>query len=67
LIDQYEKATQTAPQDAQAWHQLGLAYWKAGKTGLAVQCLEQALRLNPDDPALKKWLEDYQAKHPDNP
>jgi tetratricopeptide (TPR) repeat protein len=67
LIDQYEKATQTAPQDAQAWHQLGLAYWKAGKKGLAVQCLEQALRLNPDDQALKKWLEDYRAKHPDKP
>jgi tetratricopeptide (TPR) repeat protein len=64
LIEQYEKATETAPQDAGAWHQLGLVYWKAGKRSLAVQCLEQALRLNPSDLKLKEWLDLYHASHP---
>ncbi len=67
LIQQYEKATEDNPQDAEAWHQLGLAYWKAGKTQLSVQCLEQAYRLNPSDVKLKAWLDQYEAAHPQSP
>jgi hypothetical protein len=65
LIQQYEQATEAKPNDAGAWHQLGSAYWKAGKTDLAVQCLEQSLRLNPADLKLKAWLDQYQAAHPE--
>jgi len=65
LIQKYEQATETNPSDASAWHQLGSAYWKAGKTDLAVQCLQQSLRLNPADVKLKAWLDQYQAAHPE--
>jgi tetratricopeptide (TPR) repeat protein len=64
LIQKYEQATETNPGDASAWHHLGSAYWKAGKTDLAVQCLQQALRLNPADFKLKAWLDQYQTAHP---
>jgi len=65
LIQKYEQATETNPSDASAWHQLGSAYWKAGKTDLAVQCLQQSLRLKPADAKLKAWLDQYQAAHPE--
>ncbi len=65
LIQKYEQATETNPSDASAWHQLGSAYWKAGKTDLAVQCLQQSLRLNPADAKLKAWLDQYQTAHPE--
>jgi hypothetical protein len=64
LIQKYEQATETNPSDASAWHQLGSAYWKAGKTDLAIQCLQQSLRLNPADVKLKAWMDQYQAAHP---
>ena len=67
LEEKYEKATEANPNDAVAWRNLGLAYWNAGKTGLSLQCFEQALRLNPSDRELKTWLELYRAKHPPNP
>jgi tetratricopeptide (TPR) repeat protein len=64
LIQKLEQATETDPGNASAWHQLGNAYWKAGKTDMAVQCLQQASRLNPADMKLKIWLDQYQAAHP---
>jgi tetratricopeptide (TPR) repeat protein len=64
LIQKYEQATETNPQNAQAWHLLGLAYWKGGRKDLAVQCLQQAYRLNPADVQLKAWLDQYRAAHP---
>jgi hypothetical protein len=66
-LQAYEAAAQKNPQDSRAWRSLGVAYFKAGKTTLAIQCLEQALRLNPNDTALKRWLDDYRAKHPQQP
>jgi hypothetical protein len=60
-IQQYQKATETNPQDGDAWHQLGLLYWKTRQKDLAVQCLEQALRLNPSDTQLKAWIDQYHA------
>jgi hypothetical protein len=67
IIQNDAKAAEAHPQDAGAWHQLGLAYWEAGKKELAVQCLEQALRLNPSDTRLKNWLDLYHAAHPNGP
>ena len=67
LEEKYEKATEANPQDAAAWHHLGLAYWNAGKTELALQCFEQALRLDPAEKELKAWMDQYRSKHPANP
>ncbi|HVZ80915.1 MAG TPA: tetratricopeptide repeat protein [bacterium] len=67
LVGAYEKAAQASPADSRAWRNLGIAYLKAGKTAMGLQCLDQALRLDPSDQALKKWLDDYRAKHPANP
>jgi hypothetical protein len=64
LVGVYEKAVQADPQDSRAWRNLGIQYWAAGQKDQAIQCLEQAVRLNPADAAMKKWLEDYHAKHP---
>ncbi len=65
LLRSYEIAAQQNPNDARAWRNLGAAYFKAGKTALALQSLDQALRLDPNDVPLKKWLDDYRAKHPE--
>ena len=62
-VGPYEKATQENPGDSRAWRNLGIVYLKTGQKDLAIQCFEQALRLNPGDPALKKWLDDYHARH----
>ena len=63
----YEKAARDNPRDSRAWRNLGIVYLRAGQTALGVQCLEQAFRLNANDPALKKWLEEYRAQHPGKP
>jgi len=67
LTAPYEKAVQDNPQDSRLWRTLGIVYFKAGQTAQAVQCLEQALRLKPDDLALKQWLDDYHTKYPTKP
>ncbi len=67
LLEKYEKATETNPKDADAWHNLGLVYWKTGKRDLALQCLQKSLRLNPSDLRLKEWLDQYQTSHPQGP
>jgi hypothetical protein len=63
----YEKAAQQNPGDSRVWRNLGIVYLRAGKEALGVQCLEQALRLNPNDLVLKKWLDDYRTQHPHKP
>ena len=67
LVSPYEKAAQANPNDTRAWRNLGIVYLRTGQTALGVQCLEQALRLNPSDQVLKKWLDDYHAAHPTPP
>jgi tetratricopeptide (TPR) repeat protein len=67
LIGPYEKAARDNPGDNRAWRNLGVAYLKAGQPALGIQCLEQALRLDPADQALKKWLDVYKLKHPAKP
>jgi hypothetical protein len=67
LLEKYEKATEANPKDADAWHLLGLVYWKTGKRALALQCLQKSLRLNPSDLKLKEWLDRYQTSHLQGP
>ena len=57
-------AVQQAPDDAQAWWNLGMAYYHKGQKQNAVQCFEQVLRLKPDNPKLKAWLENYEGAKP---
>jgi hypothetical protein len=67
VLAPYEEAVRKNQQDSQAWRALGIVYFKTGQTALGIQCLEQALRLKPDDLALKKWLDDYHTKYPAKP
>jgi len=63
-VEPYEKAAQEHPGSALAWRNLGIVYLKLGKPELGLQCLDQALRLAPNDEALKRWLEAYRDKRP---
>jgi tetratricopeptide (TPR) repeat protein len=54
------QAVQQNPQDARAWWVLGRAYYAQGQKNSAIQCFEQTLRLKPDNPQLKQWLENYE-------
>lgn len=63
-IQEYEKFLQEHPQNPQAWQVLGKLYFQNGRTGEALQCMEESLRLQPDNPALKGWLQKYKASNP---
>ncbi len=52
-----QAAVDARPQDEQAWLALGRLYYQVGRTGEAVQCFEQVLRIKPDFPGLSEWLE----------
>lgn len=67
LVASYEKAAEANPGDSRSWRNLGIVYLKSGQTAQGIQCLEQSLRLNPNDRVLKKWLDDYRSQHPDMP
>lgn len=67
LLAPYEQAAQQNPGDSRAWRNLGIMYLRTGQPALGIQCLEQSLRLNPNDLALKQWLDDYRSKHPTPP
>jgi hypothetical protein len=43
--------------NAAAWHGLGRIAWAAGRTTAAVECLNRALTLRPDDPPVRDDLE----------
>ncbi|HTC19949.1 MAG TPA: tetratricopeptide repeat protein, partial [bacterium] len=59
-ISQDIQAVQQNPQDARAWWVLGRAYYAKGQKNSAIQCFQQTLRLKPDNPQLKQWLENYE-------
>jgi hypothetical protein len=56
-IQKYEAKVQKSPDDSQAWRDLGIIYYQAGRVDDANQCFEQALKLNPGDKKLKAWLQ----------
>jgi hypothetical protein len=45
------------PQDAQAWWELGMLYYRLGKKDYAVKCFESVLNLQPGNKNLADWLE----------
>jgi hypothetical protein len=58
-VEAYKKALQEEPQDLKAWWALGNLYARAGQKAAAIQCLERALTLRPDNQALRQWLDKY--------
>ncbi len=38
---------------------MGMVYFRTGQKDYAVQCLEQVLRLEPENRKLAQWLEQY--------
>jgi len=58
-VDSYKQALQQDQRNVQAWWSLGNLYARQGQKAAAIQCLEAALRLRPDNQALKGWLERY--------
>ncbi len=59
VLESYEQNAQKHPNDSRAWRDLGIVYFRAGRRDSAIQCFEQALRLDPNDKELQGWLEKY--------
>ena len=49
--------TRLNPYDYQAYGNLGDLYRRIGRSEEARACFETALRLNPDDPVARKYLD----------
>jgi tetratricopeptide (TPR) repeat protein len=56
IKQQVEKVAQH-PKDAKAWYNLATLYWKAGKRAFTAQCFEEILQLQPQNQAIKDWLD----------
>lgn len=41
------------------WSALARLYYRSGKKKYAILCFEKVLKLKPDNPALREWLEKY--------
>jgi hypothetical protein len=55
-IESLQAIIEKEPDNTEAWLRLGHLYWKIRDREMAVQCLEQVLRLKPDAQALSDWL-----------
>jgi tetratricopeptide (TPR) repeat protein len=55
-IDEFKTALAIDPQSVEAHYDLGLAYAGEGLVGLTIVELEEALRLQPEDPEIEKGL-----------
>jgi len=67
LDEQIQAALQSIksdPQNSKLWWKLGYLYFQSRQKDSALQCFDQVLRLNPDNPDLKKWVESYRSAQP---
>ena len=67
LEEQIQAALQSIksdPQNSKLWWKLGHLYFQTRQKDSALQCFDQVLRLNPDNPELKKWVESYRNAQP---
>jgi cytochrome c-type biogenesis protein CcmH/NrfG len=55
------------PNDGRARYQLGTAFWQLGNPGAAIQELEQAQQLLPDNRMIRDALEDVRRGKPYTP
>jgi cellulose synthase operon protein C len=53
---QFQAALALAPDDAEVFERVGKAYLRAGKTDAALEYLSKAMRLRPQNPALRDLL-----------
>jgi tetratricopeptide (TPR) repeat protein len=58
----YQQAIEQAPRNMQAWWSLGDLHVRQGNRPEAIRCLEEVLRLRPDNRALRDWLERYKKR-----
>ncbi|HEY5038009.1 MAG TPA: tetratricopeptide repeat protein, partial [bacterium] len=59
----YVEAIKSDPQNSQLWSALGRLYYQMGKRIYAIQCFEKVLKIQPDNPALRVWLERYKTEN----
>lgn len=55
-LDRFRKATELAPDYAEAWNMLGFSYRKTGQIGNALKAYRTALRLRPDYAEAHEYL-----------
>lgn len=61
-IAAYQKCVELDPNFWQGYQGLGNCYTALGMVTEAVAAYEQALRLQPNNPGLRQWLDDYKSK-----
>lgn len=58
-LDRFLKAIESDSRNAKAYHLAGDCYLRLGGKDQAVQAYRQALKYNPNDAALKQWMDQY--------
>jgi len=62
--DLYRKALSQDSRNAQAWWDLGKLYLRSGQREMGIQCLENVVKLRPEDQALRDWLRNNPTPNP---
>ncbi|HXL71985.1 MAG TPA: tetratricopeptide repeat protein, partial [bacterium] len=60
-VQVYATALKDTPQDRHLWSALGRLYYQLGNKAYAIDCFETVLKLKPDNPPLRDWLEKYKS------
>jgi len=58
-VQVYVASLKDAPRESPLWLALGRLYYQLGQKSYAIDCFENALKLKPDNPRLRDWLEKY--------
>ena len=63
-LQAYIEAVKQYPGDVASWWAMGNLYRQMNQKAYAIQCFGQVLKLQPDNPKLADWLEQYKASNP---
>lgn len=63
-IEELGRIVEKDPGNSKAWGEMGRLYWQTGQSDFAVQCFEEVLRLQPENQAVKTWLERHRGRTP---
>jgi hypothetical protein len=63
-VNLYQQAAQEDPKNALIWNHLGKVFYGLKQKDQAVSCFEKVLELDPQDLALRDWLDKYKAEIP---